>query len=85
VTLVDVVLIETGFRPRTVIPMGLVNIAFFSSNHEGRGFVVREIKRGNGNLPCFVMPSVDEFERFLLRGKTSRPVKQQGVTKHTWG
>ena len=61
-TLVDIVLIQAGFRPSTVIPMGLVNIAFFCSDHEGRRFIVREIERGDGNFPCFVVTGVDELQ-----------------------
>ena len=60
-TLVDIVLIQTSFRPSAVISVGLVNIAFFGTDQERRRFVVWEIERGDGYLPGFVVTSVDEF------------------------
>ena len=65
VTLVDIVLIQASFRPGTIIPMGLVNIAFFCPNQEGSGFIVWKIKRSDRYLPGFVVTGVDEFQRFL--------------------
>ena len=59
--LVDIVLIQTSFRPSTVVSVGLVNIAFLSPDQERRRFVVWEIERGDGYLPSFVVASVDEF------------------------
>ena len=59
VTLVDIVLVQTGFRPGTVVAVGLINVAFFCSNHEGRRFVAWEIKRGDGYFPGFVVTSVN--------------------------
>ena len=70
VTLVDVVLIESGFGPSAVVPMGLINIPFFCPNHECRRFVVREVKRGYGDFPGFVVTGVNEFQGFLPRGQS---------------
>ena len=61
VALVDIVLVQTSFRPSTVISVGLVNIAFFSPDQKRRRFVVWEIERGDCYLPSFVMASVYEF------------------------
>ena len=79
VALVDVVLVQTGFRPSTIIPVGLVNVAFFRTDQESRCFVVWEVKCGDGYLPCFVVTSVDEFQGFLPRIKTDKRTKCRGT------
>jgi len=60
-TLVDIVLVQTSFRPSTVVSVGLVDIAFFGTDQECRRFVVWEIERGDGYLPGLVVASVDEL------------------------
>ena len=65
VALVDVVLIQASFSSCSVIPVRLVNIAFFRSNHKRGCLVVREVERGNGHLPGFVVTGVDELKGFL--------------------
>ena len=84
VTLVNVVLIQASFRPSTIIPVGLVNVAFFRTNQESRRFVVRKIERSDGYLPGFVVTSMDEFQRFLLCRTTLGIMKEPDViVEHT--
>ena len=60
-TLVDVELIQTSFRPSAIVPVGLVNVALLRANQESRRFVVWKIECSDGHLPGFVVTSVDEF------------------------
>jgi len=83
VTLVDVELIQTSFRPSAVVPVGLVNVAFLCTNQESRRFVVWEIECSDCYLPGFVVTSVDEFQGFLSRRQKSRQMKEPDVVEHT--
>ena len=65
VTLVDVVLVQTCLRPRAVVPICLIHVAFFSTNPERRRFVVREVERRDRNLARLVVSGVNELQRFL--------------------
>lgn len=65
-TLVDVVLVETGFGPCAIVPVGLVDVAFLGPDPEGGRFVVGEVERGDGDLVRLdVGGGVLEFEGFL--------------------
>lgn len=65
--LVYVVLVQTSFRPSTVISIGLIYVAFFSTYPECRRFVVREIEGRDCNFTGFAVSCMNELECFLKR------------------
>jgi hypothetical protein len=79
VTLVDVILVQPGFRPGTIISMGLVNVALFCTDQESCRFVIWEIKCGDGYFPGFVVTRVDEFQGFLSQHQESRQMKKSNT------
>ena len=63
--LVDIILVETGLRSRTVITIRLVDISFFRTDPKCRGFVVGEVKGRDGHFTGLVVPRMYELECFL--------------------
>ena len=77
--LVDVVLVKTRLRSRTVITICLVNISFFSTDPKCSSFVVREVKGRDGHFTGLVVPRVDELQCFL--GCVSALLRDKGEIK----
>lgn len=69
VSLVHIVLVQPSFGASTVIPVGLVDIAFFRPDPKRRRLVVREIKRRNGDFARLVVAGVHKLKRFLYKIK----------------
>jgi hypothetical protein len=65
VPFVHVVLVETGFGTGAVVSVSLVDVALLSPNPKCGGFVIGEIKGGDGYFGCFVMACMYEFKGFL--------------------
>lgn len=78
-TFVDILLVETCFGSSSIVPVGLVDVAFLGSDPEGGGFVVGEIQGGDGNLVGFdVGGGVLEVEGFLEeRGKKEESQRRE--------
>jgi len=69
VTFVDVVWVEACLRTCAVVPIGLIDIAFFGANPEGGGFIRWEVEGSDGYLACFVMTMMHELQSFLPDGE----------------
>ena len=65
VAFVNVILVESSLGTCTVIPISLIDVAFFGTNPESRRFIVGEVEGSYGHFPCLVMSSVNELERLL--------------------
>ena len=65
VAFVNIILIEASFCTRTIIPISLINIAFFCTNPERGRLIVREVEGSYSYFACLVMPGVNELKGFL--------------------
>ena len=65
VAFINIVLVEASLCTRTIIPISLVDIAFFCANPEGRRFVVGKVESSYGHFACLIMSSVNKLKGFL--------------------
>ena len=63
--LVHVVLVQTSLGTRTIVPVGLIDVALLGPNPERCRFVIREVQCRDRDFARLIMASVDELERFL--------------------
>jgi len=69
VAFVNIVLVEASLCTRTIIPVGLIDIAFFCTNPESRRFIVGKIEGSYSYFAGLVMSSVNELKGFLRINK----------------
>lgn len=60
-SLVDIILIQSGFRTRAVVAIGLIDIAFFGADPKRGRFIIREVKRCDGYFACFVVACMNKL------------------------
>lgn len=53
---IHVELVQAGLRTRTVVPIRLVNVPFFSAGEKGGCFIVWEVEAGNSDFGSLVVP-----------------------------
>jgi hypothetical protein len=58
---INVVLVEASLCTRTIIPVSLIDIAFFCSDPESRRFIVGKVEGSYGYFARLVMASVNEL------------------------
>jgi hypothetical protein len=65
VAFVNIILVEASLGTGTIIPIGLVHVAFFCTNPESRCFIVRKVEGSYGYFACLVMAGMNELKGFL--------------------
>ena len=65
VALINIILVEASLCTRTIIPISLIDIAFFCANPESCRFVVGKVEGSYGHFARLVMSSVNELKGFL--------------------
>lgn len=82
VAFINIVLVESSLCARTIIPISLIDIAFFCANPESRRFVVRKVEGSYGHFACLVMSSVNELKGFLYINKIISQKSDWRPTRH---